>query len=138
MTANDPVRALLSARGCPAHVVSAGLPGLVEAWEGIVSAVEAEYALTLDDYLNDMDVRDLLMAALDVASMAERQAVSDRLTHADARLLAHTEPCACLWGDDIAADEGLDPTHEWWYFRRPTRPGESLREDLTTWGLLGD
>ena len=136
MMTRDAVRALLQARGCPATVVQAGLAGLVDAWEAVVRQVEDGYPLTLDDYLNDMDLRDLVAAACDVAMPDELAAVSARLASADTRHRAHTEDAPCLWGEDIAEEDGLDPTREWWYFRRPVRPGESLREDLATWGLL--
>lgn len=138
MRGRDAVRALLRARGCPDSVVSGGLPGLVDAWDAVVRAVEGGYALTLDDYLNDMDLRDLIAAAVDVARPDERVLASSTLAIADTRLLSHTVDSPCLWGDDIALEEGLDPEREWWYFRRPTRPGEQLREDLDAWGLRNE
>jgi hypothetical protein len=131
----DAVQRLLQARGCPPHIVEAGLPGLVALWSEIVDTIEGGYPLTLDDYQNDMDLRDLLAAASDVATPALRDEVQDRLTSTDARFLAHTTPTGCLWGDDIAAEEGLDASREWWYYRRPARPGDALAEDLAAWGL---
>jgi hypothetical protein len=131
----DPVRALLNARGCPPHIVDSGLPGLVEAWSDVVSMVEGEYELTLDDYLNDLDLRDLIAAALEVADVPARIAVAQELNDADAHFRDFTEDAPCLWGDDIAAEEGLDPAREWWYYRRPIHPGDQLREDLDSWGL---
>jgi hypothetical protein len=132
----DPVRALLLARGCPPAVIARGLPGLVASWEDVVATVGTGYALTLDDYQNDMDLRSLLAAAVHVATDADAATVRDRLTSADAHLMSHTVPCPCLWGDDIAEEEGLDAGETWWYFRRPARPGPQLEEDLATWGLL--
>lgn len=135
MSTPDAVERLLLARGCPPHIVAAGLAGLVDVWSEIVVAIEGGYALTLDDYQNDMDLRDLIAAAMDVASPDAREAVAERLTSADARCLAQTTPTGCLWGDDIAAEEGLDASREWWYYRRPTRPGDALADDLVAWGL---
>ncbi|MBK8250351.1 MAG: hypothetical protein IPK85_23590 [Gemmatimonadetes bacterium] len=132
---SDAVQRLLEARGCPAPIVAAGLPGLVSMWSEIVATIESGYPLTLDDYLNDMDLRDLLAAAIAVAGPEGPREVEERLTSADARFRAQTMPSPCLWGDDIADEEGLDAEREWWYYRRPTRPGEALSEDLQTWGL---
>ena len=135
MSTPDAVERLLLARGCPPHIVAAGLAGLVDVWSEIVVAIEGGYALTLDDYQNDIDLRDLIAAAMDVASPEARAAVEERLTSADSRCLAQTTPTGCLWGDDIAAEEGLDASREWWYYRRPTRPGDALADDLVAWGL---
>ena len=135
MSTPDAVERLLLARGCPPHIVAAGLAGLVDVWSEIVVAIDGGYALTLDDYQNDMDLRDLIAAAMDVASPEARAAVEERLTSADSRCLAQTTPTGCLWGDDIAAEEGLDASREWWYYRRPTRPGDALADDLVAWGL---
>ena len=57
----DAVRRFLRARGSPAHVVEEGLEGLVRGWEETVERVAAGYPLdTIEDYLNDLDGRQLL------------------------------------------------------------------------------
>ena len=138
MTVPDAVRALLRARGCPDRVVTGGLPALIDRWDAVVLSVEEGYGFTLDDYLNDMDLRDLIAAALHVADPGQRDSVGTALEIADTRLRAHTVDCGCLWGDDIALEEDLAPQREWWYFRRPTRPGDQLRDDLEMWGLRNE
>lgn len=135
MSPTDAVRVLLMARGCPESVVNAGLPGLVDAWDNVVRSVERGYELTLDDYLNDMDLRDLIAAAFHASLPDESARVADLLAAADARFRDRTVDSACLWGVDIASEEGLDPAREWWYYRRPVRPGDQLQEDLEGWGL---
>lgn len=132
----DPVRSLLRARGCPPDVVDGGLVGLQRSWTAIVESIAAGYELTLDDYLNDMDLRDLLAAAQDVAAADELEAVREEIVRADAEHFALTVPCRCLWGDDIAEEDGLDPEREWWYYRRPITMGDQLRDDLVAWGLM--
>jgi hypothetical protein len=132
---SDPVRAMLQARGCAPDVVDGGLPGLVVAWSGVAGSVAGGYALTLDDYLNDMDLRYLIQAAVAVSTEEERARVRSALGAADDLLLAHTVPAPCLWGDDIAEEEGLDAGREWWYFRRPREPGAQLADDLERWGM---
>lgn len=132
----DPVRSMLAARGCPPDLVEGGLPGLQRAWSGIVEQIANGYELTLDDYLNDMDLRDLLAAAQDIASPEELEMVREEIARSDAEHVALTVPSPCLWGPDIAEEDGLDPEREWWYYRRPIEMGDQLREDLMTWGLM--
>ncbi len=120
MRDHDPVRELLRARGSAAHVIAGGLPGLLEAWENLVRAVEAGYALGLDDYLNDLDVRQLLADALAVAPPKERAAHEERLQRADEQMQALLAPVeVCLWGEEVAEEEGWTARNNWWYFSRP-------------------
>jgi hypothetical protein len=83
-----------------------------------------------------MDLRDILAGALAAAGPRERHAAAVRLDEADERFHQITEPCACLWGDEIALNNSWRPEWQWWYFRRPTVPGPMLREDLLVNGLL--
>ena len=135
--AGDPVREFLRARGCPDHVVRGGLEGLVADWERVAQAVEQGYPLdTLDDYLNDMDVRELIAEAMVAVPKSLVDARAARLGAADARIRAALIPSGrCLWGEAIATSRGWKPAREWWYFMRPARPGPGLRADL---GLDGE
>jgi len=131
MTANDPVHAFLEARGCPDDVVAGGLEGLIAAWERSVKQTEAGYPLGLDDYLNDLDGRQLLEDALEVASEIERAAAAARISAADARMRRVVRPVSeCLWGSRVADQEGWAADRNWWYFSVPNEPGPILREDL--------
>lgn len=133
MTANDPVRAFLENRGCPEDVVSGGLEGLVAEWERAVQQVETGYPLGLDDYLNDLDGRQLLEDALDVASEIERAATVARVKSADARMRRAVRLVnECLWGARVADQEGWSADRNWWYFGVPMNPGPILRDDLDT------
>jgi hypothetical protein len=123
----DAVQTYLNSRGCSQLVVRRGLSGLLEHWATIVAAVERGRDASLDEWLNDMDLRDILAGALAAAGPRERRAAAQRLV---------TEPCACLWGEEIAATNRWRPEWQWWYFRRPTVPGPTLREDLLVNGLL--
>ena len=131
----DPVRAYLAGRGCSAELTKGGLHGLASRWEHVVDEVEEGYALGLDDYLNDMDLRDILEGALGVASGADLGTMRARVDRADERLRALTRESKPLWGEDIAREHGHDPVHTWWYFRRPKRPGRVLSRDLSSNGL---
>ena len=124
-------REFLRARGCPEPVVAAGADGLVEEWERIVEQVEQGYPLGLDDYLNDMDGRELIAALMSAVSRALSPPQKRRLTAADERMRAAVTPLQhCLWGDRLAAANGWDATRNWWYFSRPTRPGPDLAQEL--------
>ena len=125
------VREFLMSRGCPDEVVEAGIEGLLTDWEHTVEQVHDGYPLGLDDYLNDLDGRQLLEEALELLSPGERETVLERLRAVDQRMkLMVTTWNTCLWGDGVAASQGWTPEDEWWYFSVPRSPGPLLREDL--------
>lgn len=131
MSGRDPVRRFLEQRGSPEAVVAAGLPGLIADWEGTVAQIEAGYPLGLDDYLNDMDGRQLLAEALAIVPAPERPPAEARVRHADARARARLRAVReCLWGVRVAASEDWTPEANWWYFAVPMSPGPLLREEL--------
>jgi hypothetical protein len=129
MSDSDPVRRKPRESGCQEHVVRDGLAGLVEAWEKTVAQVETGYPLGFDDYLNDMDGRQILETALGAAGPSAEGA--DRVRAADARMKKLVRPVdRCLWGEPMADAEGWTPTENWWYFSLPRHLGPLLREDL--------
>lgn len=133
MVREDPVREFLEARGCPEHVIEGGLEGLLEQWENAVDDVEQTYPLGLDDYLDDMDGRELLEGAMEVASPEVRRASLKRLHPADERMKQLLVPAGrCLWGSDMAEQHDWTPQRNWWYFMAPSDPGPELKEDLET------
>ena len=133
MVREDPVREFLEARGCPEHIVEGGLDGLLEQWENAVDDVEETYPLGLDDYLDDMDGRELIEGAMEVASPETRRANLKRLQKADARMKELVVPAGrCLWGSDMAEQHDWTPQKNWWYFMHPKDPGPELKEDLET------
>ena len=121
----------LRGRGCPEGMVAAGAEGLVEEWERIVGQVEAGYPLGLDDYLNDMDGRQLIADLMATVSRALTPPQRRRLEAADARMRAAVQPLGhCLWGDRIAKANGWEAEKNWWYFSRPAKPGPDLAQEL--------
>lgn len=125
---SDPVREYLERRGARPDLIAGGLRGLVRQWERIVDDVSRGYQLTLDDYLNDLDARDLLDGALAAAGPAERNAVDEHVERADRRFVDATEPGAFL-GDPDAETAAT----AWWYRRHPRAMGTALRRDLDRW-----
>lgn len=138
MTELDPVRRALADRGCPETVVQGGMEGLLERWRTTVDSVAAGYQLSLDDYLNDMDVRDALSTALQVTDDDDREQARQRLAPLDERFHAVTVASRCLWGDDVEEDDALDPARDWWYYRRPMQLNEEFIDELMAWGLMND
>ncbi len=126
----DPVREYLQEKGCGAQVVSGGLTGLVTAWELVVAAVAQGYSLGLDDYLNDLDARQLLAEAWEIAPVNEQQHYASRVAAADAQMQSLLQPAdECLWGDEVAEEEGWTRAEQWWYFGFPRNAGEDLRAE---------
>jgi hypothetical protein len=127
----ETVREFLRRRGCPDTVVARGLTGLLESWERTVEAVGRGYPYGLDDYLNDIDGRQLIEDAWGAASDVERVRIEARLAAADEKLRALTEVGQrCLWGGDVANYHGWSREKNWWYWSVPRQPGEDLAADL--------
>lgn len=127
----DAVRDFLRESGCGQHVIEKGLPGLVESWEKVVQAIDEGYMLSLDDYLNDLDSRQLLGEALGVASPAEIEKFETRIQLADDQMKSLTTRCSvCLWGDEVAEEEGWTPKKNWWYYARPVQADRDLLAEI--------
>ncbi len=127
----DPVRDYLREKGCGEHLVSGGFAGLVENWEKVVDTVERGYNLGLDDFLNDLDARQLLEEVLSVAVPEQIAQQLNRIQLADAKMKGLMIPTEeCLWGDEVAEEEGWTLEQNWWYFGIPRNAGEALQEDL--------
>ena len=120
----------LRGEGAPDPVVRGGLEVLLAGWERTVAAIEAGYTRGFEEYLNDLDGRQLLAQALERVTPAQAATVQDRLEQLDARMRAATRPVArCLWGAIVAEEEGWEPVGNWWYYARPTHgPAEFLAE----------
>lgn len=119
----DPVRRYLIERGVRADLVGGGLTGLVGRWTHIVDEVSRGYQLTLDDYLNDMDVRDIIASALTVANPDQHAEVARSLEQADRKLRDVTKASPSLL-------ENPPNLERWWYWRRPKKAGAALTRDL--------
>ena len=136
----DPVTRYLQSRDCSRDMIRGGLTGLVSRWEGIVAAVTRGYDASLDNYLTDMDLRDILSGAL--AAVGPRDAlppeIDKRVAAADRKFMELTQATDDLWGDPDDGEGAPDPETQWWYYRRPSKPGAALKDDLKSAGLLGE
>ena len=121
MSTAEDVRVFLQSRGLADETIEAGVEGLVARWEQAARDAEHErYPFGVEDWLNELDGRQLvaeLAASLKGSLSSAQQA---RLADADARIEAVTEPTAeCLWGARMAKRMNWSAKQQWWYWRRP-------------------
>ncbi len=128
---HDPVRGYLARRGAAAHVVAGGLAGLVAGWERFCGEVERGYALGLEDYLNDLDQRQLIADAWPHATRSEQASLRQGLRAADAGFRAATVAReGCVWGPEVARRHGLTRTRAWWTYVVPCSVTGPLLDEL--------
>ncbi|NOT34350.1 MAG: hypothetical protein HOP12_09295 [Candidatus Eisenbacteria bacterium] len=121
----------LRSRGCPDFVVDAGLDGLIARWEEIAAEVAKGYAAGLDDWLNDMDGRQLIEDSLPIAGRSIVRRLAARLEAADEIVRSHLVSAGrCVWGAGLARQHGWTAEREWWYFHVPRNPAARLKSDL--------
>ena len=134
---NDAVDMYFADRGVSAAVRSKGLRGIVAQWESIARGAE-QFDLTLDDWLNDLDLRDIIAGAMAVVPEASVGDLRETLQRADDAFRAATvEFKQSLWdvGVEGASGRRHDRVAQWWYFRYPKRPGFSMRRELESAGI---
>ena len=109
---------------------------MVDDWDRLAASAE-RYDLTLDDWINDLDLRDIIAGALAVASPGEQQWVRATLAHADERFRAATVECAPPLAGAGTGElvQPPDAQGAWWYRRAPAHPGATMRDDLTAAGV---
>jgi hypothetical protein len=96
------------------------LDKLLREWMRFVESVEASYRHTIDDYTNDLDIRDIIE---DVRRVSPTVGEKLRLGIAswDERFIEATHVFPA-WST----------ASQWWYRRVPIRPGPHLEADLRT------
>ena len=125
----------LRVRGCPDHVVEDGLPGLIARWERVAEECARGYRGGLDDWLDDLDARQLLFELAQEFPAGIDEPLDARLAAADASLGSVTYTAdECVWGGESARENGWAAKVEWWYWCIPLDPGEELSQEL---GLRG-
>lgn len=130
---SEPVREYLREKGCAQHVIVGGLEGLIGAWEKAVESVERGYELGLDDYLNDLDVRQLIAETLAIDGLENAQEYHERVRQVDERMRSRVRLTGdCLWGNAAATRHGWSADKNWWYFSVPKTAGPELLIDLNS------
>jgi hypothetical protein len=103
----------------------------VARWAKIVESLERGWRFDLDDWLNDMDLRQLIHDGWLLYGQEERGAVEEAIRRADSHFLLHTVDAGkCLWGRKTAKREKWSADKNWWYFRKPRKAGTAFIEDV--------
>lgn len=99
------------------------LDGMLAAWRDLADEIESGYQLTVDDYTNDLCVRNLLEEVLAVIPEGEvRSRVEREIEEADLRYKGVTH--------SVARQIHGGPDAPWWFFRVPNLIVGELAEDL--------
>jgi hypothetical protein len=128
---------------CAPHARS--LRFLSRSWERLSREVESGYDDSIYEYLNDIGSRDVLQVLISSLPESLSQPVAASIEASDDRFLASTIPVPSgkYLGAGIIHIDAPPPIDsvpggpsKWWYTRVPARPGEQLRKDLASSGLL--
>ncbi|OJU34186.1 MAG: hypothetical protein BGN99_22805 [Alphaproteobacteria bacterium 65-37] len=112
----------------------ADLCDLIDQWVAFTADLDGKgYSFDLDNWLNDVDVRELILEALPMFSREEMGEHALKLDKADETFLTATRDFKrCVWGHGTARKERWTPEKNWWYFRTPRRSNAQLEDELAT------
>jgi hypothetical protein len=107
---------------------------LIDQWSTFATELERkDYTFDLDNWRNDVDVRELILEALPMFSREEMGDHALKLDAADMSFKTNTRDFKrCIWGHGTARKEKWDPQKNWWYFRTPSRSNAQLEDELAT------
>jgi hypothetical protein len=107
---------------------------LIDQWTSFTRDLEQKgYNFDLDNWRNDVDVRELILEALPMFSREEMGDHALKLDAADTSFRAATRDFKrCVWGHGTAKKEKWTAQKNWWYFRTPTRTNDQLEDELAT------
>ena len=112
----------------------AELRDLIDQWYAFATELEVkDYTFDLDNWRNDVDVRELILEALPMFSREEIGDHALKLDQADAAFKTGTRVFRrCVWGHGTQRKEKWTPETNWWYFRTPLRYNAQLEDELAT------
>jgi len=112
----------------------AELRDLIDQWAEFTAGLEtSDYTFDLDNWRNDVDVRELILEALPMFSREEIGDHALKLDQADATFKTTTRPSRrCVWGHGTQSKEKWTAEANWWYFRTPRRSNAQLEDELAT------
>jgi len=130
----DEVRVLADAvaRACAGIPRPSSFEGYLQSWSGVVCRVEQGYKLTIDDYTNDLYVRDIIESVLLGVPATLHKKVFPEVEVLDRRFIAATRGVSRPL---LEPDPQTDRLGYWW-FRIPKQLNERLERSLKTWGIL--
>ena len=100
-------------------------------WANFCAGLGAGYRFDLDNWLNDVDLRQIVAEGLPMFGADELGPHGVALAEADrAFLLGTREHRVCLWGSRTARREKWTATRNWWYFRAPRRADDEFEREL--------
>jgi len=103
----------------------------VARWAKIVESLERGWRFDLDDWLNDMDLRQLIHEGWPLYGPDEKAEVEATIKRADSFFLLHTVDAGkCLWGRKTAKREKWSAKTNWWYFRKPRKAEPDFIEEV--------
>ena len=106
---------------------------LIDQWTEFTSDLAKGYSFDLDNWLNDVDVRELILEALPMFSREEMGDHALKLDQADQTFMAATRDFKkCVWGKGTARKEKWTAQKNWWYFRTPRSSNAQLEDELAT------
>ncbi|MCB0825641.1 MAG: hypothetical protein KDC26_05590 [Armatimonadetes bacterium] len=96
------------------------LDQLIEKWDEVARSIRRNGVADLDEYMNDLDLRQIIHDKLTVEEELISEDLIKTLGEADKNLMRATaEHTDCLWGQFNADDRGWTKEHNWWYWRIP-------------------
>ena len=111
----------------------ADLQELIDQWAEFTADLAKGYSFDLDNWLNDVDVRELIVEALPMFSREEMGDHALKLDQADQAFQAATRDFKkCVWGKGTARKEKWTAQKNWWYFRTPMSSNPQLEDELAT------
>ena len=107
---------------------------LIDQWSTFANELERkDYTFDLDNWRNDVDVRELIEEALPMFSREEMGDHALKLDAADTAFKANTRDFKrCVWGHGTQKKEKWTAESNWWYFRTPLRSNAQLEDELAT------
>lgn len=106
----------------------------IDQWSEFANDLERkDYTFDLDNWRNDVDLRELILEAQPMFSREEMGDHALKLDDADKTFMATTRPFRrCVWGAGTARKEKWTEQKNWWYFRTPIRSNAQLEDELAT------
>ena len=107
---------------------------LIDQWAAFTRDLEMKgYNFDLDNWRNDVDVRELILEALPMFSREEMGDHALKLDQADSSFRSATRDFKrCVWGHGTQKKEKWTVQKNWWYFRTPSRSNDQLEDELAT------
>ncbi len=104
----------------------------IDQWAEFVGDLEKkDYSFDIDNWRNDVDVRQLILEALPMFSREEMGDHALKLDEADKTFKANTRDFKkCVWGHGTQKKENWSAQTNWWYFRTPARSNGALEDEL--------